>query len=234
MKRPLELLVAAVGLLLLAPLFLVVAVAISSTSRGPVFFRQRRVGRFGRRFDIFKFRTMVQHSSRGKLITVGGDARITGVGRLLRRTKLDELPQLINVLRGEMSLVGPRPEVPEYVELFLDEFAPILAVRPGITHRASIVFRDEEAMLARADDPERCYVERIMPHKLRLYREHMDRDGMADDVRTIVETVLRVARGVRQAPVAPQAIPVVRSEARPGATAARARQQPEAVEAVHS
>ncbi len=234
MKRIFDFVAASVGLLLLAPLFALIGLAIRLGSPGPVFFRQKRVGRFGRRFHIYKFRTMVQQSGKGALITVGGDQRITNVGRLLRRTKLDELPQLINVLRGEMSLVGPRPEVPEFVDLFLDEFGPILAVRPGITHRASIVFRNEEAMLARAADPEKCYIEHIMPHKLRLYRQHLDHAGLVDDVRTIVETVLRVARGVRSEPVVARPAVVDPGVAGHSEVPIRPGKRPEAAEAVHS
>jgi lipopolysaccharide/colanic/teichoic acid biosynthesis glycosyltransferase len=194
LKRAVDLVVSSMLLFLLFPLFIILAAAIKATSRGPVLFRQVRVGRYGRVFRILKFRTMVDRAeANGRAITVGGDRRVTAVGRLLRRTKLDELPQLVNVLRGEMSLVGPRPEVPEYVEMFWEAFEPILAIRPGITHRASVLYRDEEAMLARAEDPERCYREEVLPCKLRLYTEDLDRSGVLNDVRVLCNTVLSVA-----------------------------------------
>jgi lipopolysaccharide/colanic/teichoic acid biosynthesis glycosyltransferase len=191
LKRFLDVVAAATGLMLLSPVFLLIALAIRLTSRGPVLFRQERVGRDGRRFRILKFRTMIDGADRrGRPFTVGGDRRVTRIGRFLRRLKLDELPQLVNVLGGEMSLVGPRPEVPRYVEMFLDEYEPILRVRPGITHRATLLFRDEERLLAACEDPERAYIEEVMPHKLRLYTETLSRGSVLDDVRVIMETVL--------------------------------------------
>jgi lipopolysaccharide/colanic/teichoic acid biosynthesis glycosyltransferase len=206
-KRVVDIVISLLGLTLLSPIFAVVAAAIKLTSSGPVFFRQERVGRFGRPFQIFKFRTMVDGAAeKGRAITVGGDRRITALGRGLRRFKLDELPQLINVLRGEMSLVGPRPEIPRYVDMFWEEFEPILRIRPGITHRASVLFRDEETVLARARDPERCYREEVLPRKLRLYTEDLDRDGLVDDMRTIYQTVLAVARLQSLAQVEPSTV----------------------------
>ncbi len=194
MKRVLDIMASVCGLLVLAPFFMLIAVAIKLDSPGPVFFRQERVGVKGHRFSIFKFRTMVNNlSHRGRRFTVRGDARVTRVGRWLRNTKIDELPQLLNVLRGEMALVGPRPEVPEYVELFWEEFEPVLQVRPGITHQASIAFRNEEELLSTAADPERFYLETIMPRKLAIYTETMEDASIARDVRTILDTVLCVA-----------------------------------------
>lgn len=192
-KRTIDFAVSAIGLVLLAPAFIVVAALIRLDSPGPAFFRQERLGRHGRRFRIFKFRSMVADAHRhGGPLTVGGDVRVTDVGRFLRRHKIDELPQLINVLRGEMSMVGPRPEVPEYATLFPEEFERILEVRPGITHRATLLFRNEEEILAAAADPFGAYVESIMPVKMKLYMDSTATQNVMDDVRTIVDTVFRV------------------------------------------
>lgn len=201
MKRCIDIVLSLAGLLLLLPLVLLVALAVRLSGPGPVLFSQRRVGRFGSQFRILKFRTMKCAAEQtGRLITVEGDRRITRVGRVLRRWKLDELPQLVNVLRGQMSLVGPRPEVEEYVHRFLDEYEPLLSLRPGLTHRAAIVFRHEEEILARAPDPERFYVEEIMPQKLAIYRAELDRDSLANDLRTIIDTVRAVALSATQNP----------------------------------
>lgn len=195
MRRFVDIVASGAGLVLLSPLFAAVAISIKATGRGPVFFRQERVGRHGTEFNIYKFRTMVVDAAHcGRCITVGGDARVTTVGRFLRRFKIDELPQLINVLRGEMTLVGPRPELPQYVAKFCDAYEPILQLRPGITHRASILYRDEEELLAAVPDPERFYIEEIMPTKLRLYTRDLDRDGFRQDVLTILQTLACVAR----------------------------------------
>lgn len=188
-KRIFDLLAAGLGLLLFSPLLLAIALAVRLDSPGPVFFRQERVGRGGRTFRIHKFRTM-RHGIGGALITVGGDARITRVGAFLRRTKLDELPQLIDVLQGTMSLVGPRPEVPRYVALYPSAVREkVLSVRPGLTDLASIEYRDENALLARAADPEREYVETVLPAKLRLAADYVDRRTLALDLRIIVRTL---------------------------------------------
>jgi lipopolysaccharide/colanic/teichoic acid biosynthesis glycosyltransferase len=165
-KRAFDLLFAIGGLVLFAPLMALIALAIKLDSPGPVFFRQERVGRHGRPFRIHKFRTMA-HAVAGSLLTVGDDARVTRVGRWLRTRRLDELPQLIDVLKGDMSMVGPRPEVPKYVALYAPEVREkVLSVRPGITDPASLAYRNEGEQLARATDPEREYVEVIMPAKL--------------------------------------------------------------------
>jgi lipopolysaccharide/colanic/teichoic acid biosynthesis glycosyltransferase len=169
-------------LLVLSPLLLAAALAIAIESGGPVLFRQERVGKGFRPFTILKFRTM-RVESEGPLITVDGDNRVTGIGRMLRLTKIDELPQLWNVLRGDMSLVGPRPEVPEYVAWFPDRFRIVLSVRPGITDFASIAYRNEEAILARSPDPVREYRERILPAKLELAEKYIrERSILADCV----------------------------------------------------
>ena len=190
-KRLLDLLLSAAGLVLLAPLFLGVAAWIRLDSRGPVFFRQERIGRGGVPFRIHKFRTMRDApGSAGPAITVGADPRITRAGAFLRRTKLDELPQLIDVLRGDMSLVGPRPEVPQYVAGYPAEVrAKVLSVRPGLTDPASLQFRDESALLARAADPEREYREVVLPAKLRLAAEYVDQATLVGDLRLIVQTL---------------------------------------------
>jgi len=189
-----DVVVAGTGLIVFLPVFVLVAIAVKLTSSGPVFFKQQRMGRGFRPFSIYKFRSMVPGlPEQGDPITVGDDPRITPVGRFLRKTNLDELPQLINVLKGEMSLVGPRPEVPRYVEMFRGDYEEILRVRPGITDIASIEFRDEAAILGAAADPEREYVERILPEKIRLAKQYIARQSPCFDCRLILMTVWRVA-----------------------------------------
>jgi lipopolysaccharide/colanic/teichoic acid biosynthesis glycosyltransferase len=190
-KQAFDIVVAFVGLLLLSPLLLLVALLITIDSRCPVFFRQERVGRDFRPFLIYKFRTMVQDaSSKGGSITFGLDPRITRVGRLLRKTKIDELPQLINVLRGEMSFVGPRPEVWQYVELFRQDYEEILKVLPGITDLASLRYRHEAEILGRSENPEEEYVRRVLPEKIRLAKEYVRRSSLLFDVTLIFKTIL--------------------------------------------
>lgn len=196
-KRLFDLVLSTLGLLVLAPLLLFMALAIKLDSSGPVFFRQERVGRFGKPFRIHKFRTM-RHDPTGKgpQITVGADSRITRVGGFLRRTKLDELPQLIDVWLGSMSLVGPRPEVPRYVAHYpVAMREKVLSVRPGITDIASIEYRDESAVLARATDPEYAYIHEVMPHKLALAASYVDQASVWMDVRLIWRTVMAIVRG---------------------------------------
>lgn len=193
-KRAFDLFCSAIGLLALAPVFAVVSVLIVRDSPGPVFFRQVRVGRQGRLFRIHKFRTM-RHDLVGKglSITVGQDPRVTRIGAFLRRYKIDELPQLIDVLRGSMSLVGPRPEVPEYVALYPERDREIvLSVRPGITDRASLEFSDESALLAGASDPQRVYVEEILPTKLGYYLDYVVTRTFAGDLDIILKTLFKV------------------------------------------
>ena len=192
-KRLVDVIASACGLLVLAPMFVLVAVAIKLDSPGPVFFRQQRVGRFFQPFRIVKFRTMLKDAPlHGCAITAHGDPRITRVGRFLRRTKIDELPQLLNVLTGEMSLVGPRPEVDEYVELYRQDFAKILEVRPGITDLASVTFRDEEKILAQASHPAEEYRQRILPTKIRLATESIDRSSFLFDLGVLFRTFLSI------------------------------------------
>lgn len=192
-KRSFDLLMAVLGLLLLSPLFLLAALVIKRGSPGPVFFRQVRVGRHGVPFSIYKFRTMRSDAEAvGGQLTVGEDPRITREGAFLRKYKLDEFPQLINVVLGEMSLVGPRPEVPKYVALYDEAQRRVLDVRPGITDPASIEFREENALLATADDPERAYVEIVMPRKLEMNLAYLGRQSLVTDLGVITQTVLRV------------------------------------------
>jgi lipopolysaccharide/colanic/teichoic acid biosynthesis glycosyltransferase len=193
-KRALDLVAATTGLLLLAPLFLVIAIAIKIESPGPIFFRQERVGRFGRPFRIFKFRTMAADAGGGtSQLTVHGDQRITRVGALLRRTKLDELAQLIDVVRGTMSLVGPRPEVPRYVAHYPPQWRErLFSVRPGITDYASVRYRDESHLLAQASDPEREYVEVILPTKLRYSLRYVERPSLRHDLQLLGLTLRSV------------------------------------------
>jgi lipopolysaccharide/colanic/teichoic acid biosynthesis glycosyltransferase len=195
-KRALDLVAAVLGLLLLAPLFAVIAIAIKVDSPGPVFFRQERVGRHGRLFRIFKFRTMTAEPAQpgAVQVTAAGDPRITRVGRILRRTKLDELAQLIDVLRGTMSLVGPRPEVPRYVAHYPPQWRErLLSVRPGITDFASVRYLDENELLAQAEDPEREYLDVILPTKLRYALQYVDEPTIANDLRVLGITLRTVA-----------------------------------------
>jgi len=193
-KRGFDVLASLAGLVLLSPVLAVVALAIKLTSPGPVFFRQERVGRGFRRFEILKFRTMVPDAPKlGGQLTAGEDPRITRVGRLLRKIKLDELPQLINVLKGDMSFVGPRPEVPRYVEIFRDDYRELLTVRPGITDLASLKYRDESEVLGRSSDPETTYVEQVLPEKIALGKQYLRRSSLWFDVGLIFKTLFRLA-----------------------------------------
>lgn len=190
-KRLFDLFFATAGLLLLAPLLLGIALWVRLESPGPVFFRQQRVGRFGVPFRIHKFRTMrADASTTGPDLTVGADPRITRAGFWLRRAKLDELPQLLDVIAGTMSLVGPRPEVARYVALYPPALREkVLSVRPGITDPASIEYRDEGRLLAGAVDPERFYVEQVMPVKLRRAASYVDEMSLRGDLRVIFATL---------------------------------------------
>lgn len=193
MKRVFDIAVAALGLLLLSPLFLFVAILIKLDSPGPIFFRQERIGKRFRPFLIYKFRTMVEDAAQtGAAITYGNDPRITRAGRLLRKTKIDELPQLINVLKGEMSLVGPRPELAEFVNLYRRDFEEILTFRPGITDLASLNYHDESTILGKSADPRETYVRVILPDKIRLTKEYLQRSSLLFDMAVIFKTVLRL------------------------------------------
>lgn len=194
LKRLFDVLASAFGLVILAPLFVVIAILIRLGDQGPVFFRQDRVGHRGRIFRIHKFRTMRVANS-GSLVTQSNDDRITPLGGFLRRWKLDELPQLIDVLKGDMSIVGPRPEVPKYVALW-DPAArdEILRFRPGISDPAAIAFRDEQEQLSAVDDPESHYVEVILPAKVSMYLDYVRHQSFIGDLKLILGTFVAIAR----------------------------------------
>jgi lipopolysaccharide/colanic/teichoic acid biosynthesis glycosyltransferase len=193
MKRVFDVLSAAMGLVVLAPALAAVALAIKMESRGPVFYRGLRAGQYGKPFRIFKFRTMVRNAEAlGSASTPEDDQRITRVGRILRRLKLDELPQLLNVLRGEMSLVGPRPQVPWAVEQYTPEERTILKVRPGITDPASVRFRNESEILRGSENPDKDYFEKIHPEKMRLSLEYVRKQSFLLDCKIILQTFVAV------------------------------------------
>ncbi|HWP58326.1 MAG TPA: sugar transferase [Candidatus Acidoferrales bacterium] len=193
MKRAFDIVASLAGLIALAPLFAVVAVLIKLDSPGPVFFRQERIGKRFRPFLIYKFRTMVKEApQRGLAITVGEDPRITRLGRILRRTKIDELPQLWNVLKGDMTLVGPRPELARYVELFREDYEEILKVKPGLTDLASLKYSDEAGILGRSPNPETEYVRRLLPDKIALAKQYVRRASFAYDLSLIFKTIFKV------------------------------------------
>lgn len=192
-KRCFDVFASLFGLLFLAIPFVFIAIAIKTSSKGPVYFRQERVGKNGKLFRIFKFRTMVSDAeSKGMQITVGADSRITKVGKFLRKTKIDELPQLINVFLGQMSFVGPRPEVPHYVELYTDYQRNVLRIKPGITELASIIYKDENEVLAQSDDPEKTYIEEIMPKKIGINMEYIQKMNVFYDIKLIFKTFAAV------------------------------------------
>ena len=189
MKRIFDIVASGIGLILLSPLFVILAIGIKCDSIGPVFYKQVRVGRNNMDFQLFKFRSMRVGSDKKGLITVGGhDPRITRSGYYIRKYKLDEFPQLINVFKGDMSLVGPRPEVRKYVDMYTEEQMHVLDVRPGITDLASIRYRNENELLERVNDPDKYYVEVIMPDKLRINLEYVARHSFTFDIRLIFQT----------------------------------------------
>ena len=189
MKRLFDILLSGLGLLIISPLFLIVAIWIKLDSPGPIFYRQVRVGRYNKDFRIFKFRSMRIGSDKGSLVTIGGrDPRITRSGYFIRKFKIDELPQLINVLVGDMSLVGPRPEVRHYINYWTEEQMHVLDVRPGITDPASIKFRNENELLAQAEDPEKYYIEVIMQEKIKLYLDYVKKNSLWYDIKLIFQT----------------------------------------------
>lgn len=192
-KRLIDVIGSLAALVTLSPVMAAIALAIWATMGRPIFYAHERVGRGFRRFKLYKFRTMVRNQT-GPAVTVAGDPRVTPFGKFLRSTKLDELPQFWNVLKGDMSLVGPRPEVPEYVELYRDRYEKILQLRPGITDLASIRFRNEEEGLAARSDPLRAYVEEFLPAKLDLAEEYVRRRSLLLDLRILVQTALAVVR----------------------------------------
>ncbi len=189
MKRIFDIIASGLGLIVLSPLFLVLAIWIKQDSDGPVFYRQVRVGKNNKDFRIFKFRSMRVGSDKGSLVTIGGrDPRVTKSGYWIRKFKLDELPQLINVFIGDMSLVGPRPEVRHYVDYWTPEQMHVLDVRPGITDPASIKFRNENELMEKAEDPEKYYIEVIMQEKIKLYLEYVEKHNFFYDLGLIFKT----------------------------------------------
>lgn len=189
MKRLFDIFASGLGLVVLSPLFIILSIWIKLDSKGPVFYRQVRVGRYNKDFRIFKFRSMRIGSDKGSLVTIGGrDSRITHCGYYLRKMKLDELPQLINVFIGDMSLVGPRPEVRHYVNYWTNEQMHVLDVRPGITDPASIKFRNENELMGKAEDPESFYINVIMQEKLKLYLEYVENHSFWGDIKLIFDT----------------------------------------------
>ena len=193
LKRLFDIIVSAVLLVLLSPFFLLLAAAVKIDSPGPVFYRQTRVGRYGRDFKIYKFRTMVRNADKiGPPLTSGRDPRITRVGSLIRKLRLDEFSQLLNVLGGSMSLVGPRPEVRRYVDVYQPEYMATLLIRPGITAPSSIAFKDEDRLLNAGGDPERIYIEKILPPKMSLNLEYLRKISVMRDIQIIFQTIAAV------------------------------------------
>ena len=191
-KRIFDIVASGLGIIVLSPILLIIALIIKKESDGPVFFKQIRVGEKGRNFEILKYRTMVVDAEKmGRQITVGNDNRITKIGGFLRKYKLDELPQLINVFKGDMSLVGPRPEVPRYVEMYNEEQRKVLDVKPGITDLASIRYRDENELLGTAEDPDDMYINTIMPDKLALNPEYINKSNVFFDIYIILKTIVK-------------------------------------------
>ncbi len=195
MIRFFDFILSLVGLVVLAPIFIVLAIWIKIDSKGPVFYKQVRVGQNGIDFGLFKFRSMVVDADKKGLITVGGrDPRITRSGYFIRKYKLDELPQLINVLVGDMSLVGPRPEVRKYVDLYTDEQQKVLSVKPGITDYASIEYMDENEILGKSSDPEKTYIEEIMLEKIKYNMKYINNKNLFEYFKIILLTVLKIVR----------------------------------------
>ncbi|HAT4248992.1 sugar transferase [Clostridium perfringens] len=193
LKRIFDFIISSIGLIVLFPIFLIISIFIKLDSKGPVLFKQVRIGKAGKEFEILKLRTMVVNAEKkGMQITVGKDNRITNIGSFLRKYKIDELPQLINVFKGDMSFVGPRPEVPKYVELYNENQRNILKVRPGITDIASIEFRNENDLLSKSNNPEKTYIEEIMQKKLMLNEEYIYNISIVYDIKIIIKTIILV------------------------------------------
>ena len=192
-KRLFDIFFSIIGLTILLPVLLLIAIIIKIDSKGPIFFRQKRVGKFNKDFKIFKFRTMHINADKLGMLTIGNnDPRVTKVGYFLRKHKLDELPQLINVLIGNMSFVGPRPEVRKYVNYYSEDDLKILDFKPGITDYASIKFRNEVEIIKKADNPERVYIEEIMPEKLKLNKIYINKNNIRIDIKIILKTILAI------------------------------------------
>lgn len=195
MKRLFDFFAALFGLLLISPVFIIISLLIAIGSKGPVFYIQERIGRNGVPFNLYKFRSMKVGSDKKGLLTLGdNDNRVTKTGYFIRKYKIDELPQLINVLKGDMSLVGPRPEVSKYVDLYNDYQKQILSVRPGITDVASIKYRDEAELLKSQSDPEKFYIEHILPDKLAINIEYIKQSNLIKDIKVILNTILKILK----------------------------------------
>ena len=194
LKRIFDITLSLFGLIILLPFMLIIAILIKFDSKGTIFFKQIRVTKDGKEFKIFKYRTMKVGSDKYSQITVGQDERITKIGSFLRKYKLDEIPQLINVLIGDMSLVGPRPEVPKYVALYTDEQKEILKVKAGITDYASIEFSDENDLLASEEDPEKEYIEKIIPKKIELNKKYLSEISVLTDIKIILLTIKKILK----------------------------------------
>jgi len=194
-KRIFDIILSLFGLIILSPFFVILSIAIMIDSKGGVFYFQSRVGQNNRDFQLVKFRSMKINSDKRGLLTVGdSDSRITKVGAFIRKSKLDELPQLFNVLLGEMSLVGPRPEVRKYVDLYTKEQLMVLKVKPGITDYASLEYFEESEILAKSNDFEKTYIEEVMPHKLELNKKYIDKPSLRHDIQLIIKTLLRIIK----------------------------------------
>ncbi|WP_297485357.1 sugar transferase [Sulfurimonas sp.] len=190
MKRIFDFIAAFIGIIILSPILVLIAVWIKFSSKGPLFYIQKRVGKDFKEFDIYKFRSMVVDADKiGPSVTSGDDPRITEVGRFIRKTKIDELPQLLNVLKGDMSLVGPRPEVMQFVAKKRDEYKKVLSVRPGITDNAAIEFRNEETIMNIYEDKEKTYLEIILPKKIELYYNYIDNISFTNDIKLLLHTL---------------------------------------------
>jgi len=194
-KRCFDIFFSSIALILLTPILLIIAAFIKLIEGSPILYKQERIGRDFRPFVLYKFRTMLEDSGKvDELITVDGDERITKTGRILRKYKLDEIPQLINVLKGDMSIVGPRPEVSKYVEIFREDYKTILKIKPGLTDLATLEFRDEERILSNYDDPEWAYINVILPRKLELSKEYVEKSNLLLDIIIIARTIKSIVR----------------------------------------
>jgi lipopolysaccharide/colanic/teichoic acid biosynthesis glycosyltransferase len=192
-KRIFDVATSIIGLIVLLPLFIIIAILIKLNDKGPIFYKQKRMGQDFKPFELLKFRTMVVNADKiGPAVTKDGDPRITKIGKFLRKTKLDELPQLWNVIRGDMSIVGPRPEVEKYIQYYKDDYKEILKVRPGITDYATIKFRNEEEILSKYNDTESAYIKYVLPEKIRLYKTYIKEISFFTDLKIIFWTLWRI------------------------------------------
>jgi lipopolysaccharide/colanic/teichoic acid biosynthesis glycosyltransferase len=194
-KRLFDIFFSSIGIIMLLPLFVVLGIMVLFSGKGGIFYRQIRIGRYGKEFKMIKFRSMKPESDKKGLLTVGRDSRITKTGEFLRKYKLDELPQLFNVFAGNMSLVGPRPEVKKYVDLYTEDQKKILNVKPGITDYASIEYRNENEILSQSDNPEQTYINEIMPAKINLNYRYLNNPGIIQDIKIILMTIKHIIFG---------------------------------------